>query len=125
MPTRQTKRKLKSKRPKTTPKRRRGRVHAICTKCYRASPLQRESIHMPLPMCYDAERCCFCGTRTYDGIYVRTLQPPQSKCCEPGTVYPSYRADTGVQNVHYRDDKLVSYRLAHGAREPVLRYVSK
>lgn len=125
MPTRQTKRKLKSKRPKTTPKRRRGRVHAICAKCYRASELQRESIPVPLPMCFDKERCCFCERLTPDGIYVRTLRPPRRSCCKPGHRYPTHGSLGDPEDGHYRGQRLVAYRIAHSREEPPLKEVDK
>lgn len=76
---------MTTRKPK--PKKRHGRVHAICAKCYRRSTLQREPIPVALPLCYYDERCCFCMGRTHDGIYVRTTRVPRPRCCVPGK-YP-------------------------------------
>lgn len=87
------------RRPKPKPKHR-GRVHAICSLCYRKSPLQREPIVFPLPLCYRNELCCFCGHRTFDAIYVRTLRVPRKRCCPVGR-HPRGHISAGRQDDHY------------------------
>lgn len=104
-------------KPKPKPKKRRGRVHAICAKCYRHSPLQREAIPVPLPLCYGKERCCFCTRSTVDGIYVRTLRCPRYRCCKPNKVYPTHGTAAKPDDDHYRTDGTLYYAVIRRHRE--------
>lgn len=45
-----------------------GWTHAICTRCWQARNPEREPHRV---MDYNTVQCCYCGTPTDAGIYVR------------------------------------------------------
>lgn len=91
------------------------RTHAICAKCYRKSPLQREPFPFPLPQCYTTEPCCYCGEATYDSIYVRDVLKPTVRCqCTEYTVHPKAPAAAPRGDAHYLPDgRLRSGMITH------------
>lgn len=97
------KRKARAKARKRKP----GKVHPICQRCYNKQLLKmdgsgtREIVKLPFPWCGE-EHCCWCGRDTNHGIYYRTTKSPE--CCNPR--YETGRNGTGVWDCcTIRDDR--------------------
>lgn len=50
--------------------------HAICDGCWKKREPGRDPVRLKLMQC---ETCCFCGSPTVDGIFVR--EDPQKALC--------------------------------------------
>lgn len=81
------KRKKKKSVSKKKPQRKRkpGRVHAICMRCYTGKLITmaqgtRAKVTLDFPHCADIS-CCFCGRNTNHGIFYRTTDKPERCSC--------------------------------------------